>query len=106
MAYRDSDGRITIDEQAALSDVRKAAEAEQILRTAATRLRQLISETQGYDGETIRAISEKATEMLKRTEKLIRNLEDTQSYTKRVVAHYKQVDQKCREALEQSSSGK
>lgn len=100
MAYRNMDGAITIDEDVALSDVRKMAEAEEILRNAAGKLKELISEMQEYQGETVNAILEKSLEMLARIEKLISNLEDTQSFTKRVVAHYQLVDQKCKEALE------
>ena len=106
MAYRNINGIITIDEDVALSDVRKAAEAERILQDAAAKLRELISITQEYRGETINAITEKASEMLQRTEKLIGNLEDAQSYTKRVVAHYKQIDQECKKILENGKSGK
>lgn len=104
MAYRNSDGRITIDEDVALLDVQTAGEAEEILRNATSKLRELISEAQAYEGETVRAIIEKATEMLQRTEKLIRNLEDAQSYTKKVVAHYKLVDEKCKEALQSNTA--
>lgn len=100
MAYINKDGRITIDEDVAMSDVRKAAEAERILRDAAVQLRNLISEAQEYQGETINAIIEKSNEMLKRTEKLISNLENTQQYTRNVVTRYQLLDQKCRAELE------
>ena len=99
MAYIDSEGRITIDEQAALADCRKEAEAEAILQDAAKQLKAVISDTEGYQGNTVNAIREKAEEMLIRTNKLIANLEEAQRYTKRVVAHYKAVDEQCRAAL-------
>ena len=106
MAYRNSDGVITIDEDVALDDVRKMEEVRQTLKRAAQRMRELISEAQGYDGETIHAIIDKATEKLRKIEKLIRSLEEAQSYTKRVVAHYQLVDQECKKKLENSANGK
>lgn len=95
MAYRNQDGRIMIDEVAAAVDIKRAAEAADILRRAESQLSSLIAEAEQYKGNSISAMIEKATLLRKRTQDLIRNLEEVQSYTRRVVAHYKAIDAKC-----------
>lgn len=99
MALIDSDGKITIDDDAAMADIQKAAEAEDILREAVKCLQNLISESEVYEGEMIDAIIEKAIQQKQMAERLIANLEETQEVTRRVVEHYKIIDQKCRDML-------
>lgn len=99
MAYRNANGQITIDEQVALADVAKEAEAAEILENTKRNLEQIINEASFYKGDTITAIIEKSEELIKNINQLVSNLEETQVYTKKVVAHYKAVDQQCAEVV-------
>lgn len=106
MAYRDSDGKITIDEAAAQTDINRAARAAEILRQASNTLKTVVSETSSFQGETANAIVEKAQELQTRVQMMISNLEETQSYTRKVVAHYQEVDRKAKEIIEKAGSQK
>lgn len=99
MAYRDIDGRITIDEVAAMSDINKTLEAADKLRRSGAVLQQIIAELQQYQGETVNGTIEKSQEMLRNVNNLLNNLDKTQDYIRRVVAHYRAVDAQCREML-------
>lgn len=99
MAYRDSSGRITIDEDAANADIRKLREAAGIMKSAVAQLGCLQSEANQFEGETARAISEKSQELRKNANQLTSNLEETERYIRHVVQHYRIVDEKCRAML-------
>ena len=100
MAYKDKNGNITIDENAANADIHRSEQAVAILQDAQNALRNLITQAGSFQGDTAAAILEKATEMNARIQHMIDNLEDTQSYTRKVVAHYKELDLKLKEMME------
>lgn len=106
MAYKDWNGNITIDEVAAEADIRKAAEAEVILREAESVLKALAIEAEEFQGDTARAIAEKTQELLMSIGRILANLENAQSYTRQVVVRYRKLDQEIKEALERSLRGK
>lgn len=99
MAYRNSEGRITIDDVAAKNDIRKENEAKQILISAEKMLEELIMEASECRGATARAISERANDLKRQTQRLINNLDSAQNYTQSVVTRYKIIDQRCKDAL-------
>lgn len=105
MAYYDENGRITIDEIAAQHDINRASEAEEILKTVAVQLRRLVLQAEEYEGQTARALAEKAQEMLGRVQKLIDSLEETQTITRQTVSKYKELDARV-SALLADSAGK
>ena len=135
MAYHDLSGKVMIDEAAAMADVQKAGQAVVILREASNALKVVISESESFRGETAEALVEKAsfsiTGASKREKmifsilffakalvpifliflqgkvlKLIAQLEEMQSYTRKVVAHYQELDRQWRDIIAQMSKMK
>lgn len=102
MAYRDMNGKVMIDEAAAQADIRQERQAEQILRRAANALQAVQNESNSFQGETAAAIGERAEQLRRQILNLIRDLEDTQNYTQRVVRRYWLLDQKWKHIFESS----
>ena len=105
MAYKDSSGRITIDEQAAAQDIRRLQEAAQILKDSRKAIANIINQASGEQGLTARAICEKAREMCNNIDALINRLNETSSFISRTVAHYQEVDRQVKEAIQNSTAG-
>ena len=103
MAYHDLNGKVMIDEAAAMADVQKAGQAVVILREASNALRVVISESESFRGETAEALVEKASLLQGKVLKLIAQLEEMQSYTRKVVAHYQELDRQWRDIIAQTS---
>lgn len=100
MAYHDMNGKVMIDEAAAQADIRQERQAEQILRRAAQALQAVQNESNSFQGETATAINEKAEQLRRKILSLVSDLEDTQSYTQRVVRRYWLLDQKWKQTFE------
>ena len=94
MAFKDENGRITIDEDAANDDIRKIRAAQEKLDESRRTLKALISNAQTCVGETAEGISQKGNEIVFEINRLYENLSDTTRYIQRVVAVYKAKDQK------------
>ena len=80
MAYRDENGKITIDDVAAGEDIRKIERAQAILQNALQSLR--AAQTEGANQELINQI-----------QRLDNNLEETTNYIRHVLAVYKAKDE-------------
>ena len=106
MAYHDLNGKVMIDEAAAMADVQKAGQAVVILREASNALRVVISESESFRGETAEALVEKASLLQGKVLKLLAQLEEMQSYTRKVVAHYQELDRQWRDIIAQMSKMK
>ena len=102
MAYINSSGHITIDEATASQDAARAAQAERILQETQQQLKILMSEVDGYQGETRNAIMEKSQELLKQTTSLMTTLSNMQTYIHRVVEKYRRIDEASRAMIEQA----
>jgi len=105
MAYKDSSGRITIDEQAAAQDIRRLQEAMQILSDSRKAIVNIINQASGEQGLAARAICEKAREMCGLIDALNNRLSETASFISRTVAHYQEVDRQVKEAIQASTAG-
>ena len=92
MAYYGDDGRLTIDEVAANSDINKIRSARAILEDAKASLNTLLSTATMYQGNTALSIQEKAQELLQKIDRLNSNLVDTESYIQSVVNKYQMID--------------
>lgn len=104
MAYYDANGNITIDEDAAFQDIQRAAQAENILRSAVRSLKNVNSMCSEFQGSTAQAIVEKSTELQRKAERLISELDEMQSYTRRVIERYRRIDEECKRIIEQSTN--
>ena len=65
MAYKDENGKITIDDVAAGEDIRKIERAQSILQNALQSLRAAQTEGANSKGETAQAIYDKSQELIK-----------------------------------------
>lgn len=71
MAYKDENGKITIDDVAAGEDIRKIERAQSILQNALQSLRAAQTEGANSKGETAQAIYDKSQELITRFKGLI-----------------------------------
>ena len=92
MAYRDENGKITIDDVAAGEDIRKI-EAQAILQNALQSLRAAQTEGANSKGQTAQAIYDKSQELINQIQRLDNNLEETTNYIRHVLAVYKAKDE-------------
>lgn len=105
MAYYDYNGTITIDEQAARSDIQKIQNALPNLQAAKSALDRLISEGSTTQGNTGTAIVEKANELNTRLAQLIQALEETKSCIQQTVVHYQRLDAEVKAAIAAANLG-
>ena len=97
MAYRDMNGNITINENAANADIKRLCAAKQYLVDSENAINSLIKQAADGQGET--AVVEKANELKMQIEKLISALENTEDYISRTVAKYKRIDKEVTESI-------
>ena len=94
MAYKDENGKITIDDVAAGEDIRKIERAQSILQNALQSLRAAQTEGANSKGETAQAIYDKSQELINQIQRLDSNLEETTNYIRHVLAVYKAKDER------------
>lgn len=99
MAYRDMNGNITINENAANADIKRLCAAKQYLVDSENAINSLIKQAADGQGETATAVVEKANELKMQIEKLISALENTDDYISRTVAKYKRIDKEVTESI-------
>lgn len=99
MAYRDMNGNITINENAANADIKRLCAAKQYLVDSENAINSLIKQAADGQGETATAVVEKANELKMQIEKLISALENTEDYISRTVAKYKRIDKEVTELI-------
>ena len=99
MAYKDENGKITIDDVAAGEDIRKIERAQSILQNALQSLRAAQTEGANSKGETAQAIYGKSQELINQIQRLDSNLEETTNYIRHVLAVYKAKDEMLKEIM-------
>lgn len=102
MAYKDSSGRITIDEHAAQQDIQKINQAKSALENSKKALENIINQASNEQGQTAIAIVEKATELKNQINTMIGRLNETSSFISNTIAHYQEVDRLVKEAIQNS----
>jgi seryl-tRNA synthetase len=102
MAYRDSSGKITIDEYAAAQDIQRLRQAIESLTNSRNAVNALIQQATSEKGQTSSAIIEKAGELKRQLDDMINRLNETLNFISRVVRHYQEVDRKVKEAIQAS----
>ncbi len=99
MAYVDEDGKIMIDEDAAMKDVRRLREAKAILQESYDAMGHMAAQAAGFQGNTNAAISEKGMEMVGRIRKMMEKLEEAADFIEKTVAHYRKLDAELKAAI-------
>lgn len=102
MAYKDYNGKITIDETAAKKDVQKIKAAIAKLEAARSSVNQLMQQSSAMKGQTGQAIASKSSEMSRNLDNLIRNLQKEVTAINQTVAKYKRLDQQVKQAIQRS----
>lgn len=100
MAYRDYNGKITIDETAAKNDIRKINAAIAKLEAARNSVNHLIQQGATMKGQTGQAIVSKSGDLQKHLNDLIRNLRQEVTAINQTVSKYKRLDQQVKAAIQ------
>ena len=99
MAFKDANGRITIDEVAAQKDISNINAALEHLLTADSLLTQMINIASEFSGETGKAITETSHVLQKQLRALIDYSKRTTGSIDRVVSKYEQIDRELKELI-------
>lgn len=92
MAFRDENGKITIDEAAAQQDTRNLAKAGEHLSTAIASLDEMIALASDFSGNTGTVITESALEFKKQIQAAIDNMDTTIHNIDATVKKYQAID--------------
>lgn len=92
MAFRDENGRITIDEIAAASDIRHIESAKEHLSLALNLLTTMNNKTLECSGKTGASISEACVTLQKQVQQLLEASSVTQERIDNVVKKYEKID--------------
>lgn len=104
MPYFDENGRITIDEDAAVKDIKRLRESAQVLKDSRAAIRSMKRQAMEFHGEMSNAIVEKANEMERRQTAMIEKLEETAAYIQRVVNRYQKLDEDIKKAIQAAAN--
>ena len=99
MAFKDANGRITIDEVAAQKDITSIRAAIQDLQTARDSLSELRYQAQSFSGKTAVSIEETSTLLISEYDKLITYLEETISTINTTVGKYQRIDEEVKNLI-------
>ena len=100
MAFLDENGKITIDEDAANTDISKIQSAQEILQVSRTALRSLVDNAGTCVGDTPEAIVSVGNEILSQLNQLDQKLSDTVEYIRYVVQVYYRKDMELKALME------
>jgi len=100
MAYRDRNGKITIDEYAANQDIKRLSEAVQVLKDSRNAIQNLQRQAEDLRGETAVAIQTKGQEMYRKLTRMIDKLEETIAFIRKTVRYYEEMDAEIKRAIQ------
>lgn len=99
MAFKDANGRITIDEVAARKDINNLYASIECLSGVEGYLNQIISSAQTFKGDTGNQIFESASELLGEIKAYKDMIAETCEDITRVVAKYQKIDAEVRDMI-------
>ena len=106
MALYDENGKITIDDVAANADIKRINASLDKLRASLKTVDGLIEyAASSQEGKFATAMIDKLTEIKKRRNSMISQLEETAHFIRKVVEHYTALDRAIKEAIMSSSGG-
>ena len=92
MAFRDSDGRITIDEIAADKDIKQLRSSIEDMQKGLAELQEILAEAEGFTGNTGTQIKESVTILISQINQSIQDTELAISQIQATVSKYQQID--------------
>ena len=93
MAFKDSNGRITIDEVAAQKDINNIKAAILDLQAARDSLNEIMYQAQSFSGRTAVGIEESSLQLIKEYDNMIRQLNETATTIANTVEKYRKIDE-------------
>ena len=93
MAYRDSDGKITIDEIAAERDIKQLNLSKESMETALKELNEIVAQSEEFSGNSAMRIREASMVMIKDIQKSIEQTDYAISNIQLAVKKNQQIDQ-------------
>lgn len=102
MAYKDSSGKITIDEVAAKRDIQRIEKAIVSLENAKKALRNVVRQAASEKGAASDATAEKASELIRQMDDMLRRLRETSGFISKTVRRYYLIDKEIRDLFSSS----
>ena len=93
MAFKDANGRITIDDIAAQRDIANIRAAIQDLEAARDSLNEIRYQAQSFSGKTASGIEESSLQLIREYDKMIQQLNNTVTTITGTVEKYKKIDE-------------
>ena len=93
MAFKDANGKITIDEVAAQKDINDIRAAIQDLQAARDSLNEIMYQSQSFSGRTATGIEESSLQLIKEYDKMIQQLNNTVTTITNTVEKYRKIDE-------------
>lgn len=101
MAFRDSNGKITIDEVAAQKDINYINAAIQDLQAARDSLNEIMHQAQSFSGRTAVSMTECSARLIKEYDSLISQLKNSTDLIQNTVEKYKKIDEEVKNLINQ-----
>ncbi len=102
MAFKDSDGRITIDEVAAEKDIKQLQASIEKMNAAIEGLNEIQIQTDDFSGNTGTRIREAAAELISELKQSIQATEESIGLIQATVAKYQRLDQEMKNTVNQT----
>lgn len=102
MAFRDENGKITIDEQAAQQDIKKLNRSKESLTTAIDHLKEIIALASEFSGNTGTVITETALQLQKQIQGTIDNIDTTSQNIDATIKKYQAIDSALKDTINSS----
>lgn len=99
MAFRDENGKITIDEVAAQQDIKNLNKSKENLDTAMTHLKEIVALAAEFSGNTGTVITETALQLQKQVQGTIESIDTTSQNIDATIKKYQAIDQALKETI-------
>lgn len=103
MAFRDSDGKITIDEVAAEKDIKQLRLSKENMEMALKELQEILLQAEEFSGNTGNQIKDASVIMINDVKKSIEEIETTIGHIQMTVNKYQQIDKDMKKQIESKS---
>lgn len=99
MAFKDQNGKITIDEVAAQNDIKSIEMTIERLEEARSSIVEIKYESAYFKGKTSVSITEASEQLIKRYDAVISQLKETKERISSTINKYQQIDSKIKDLI-------
>lgn len=100
MAFRDQNGKITIDEIAAQQDIQNMTKSRESLVEAIDHIKQIQAGSTGFQGETGVVLQEQCAEFIQMLNQQIENIDRAIDAISKTVARYQEIDRQLKDQIQ------